>query len=45
MKQYFIMLDYPSLAAVAAVVREGSFEKAAALLKITPSAVSQGQGI
>ncbi|MGE6694705.1 LysR family transcriptional regulator ArgP [Sphingobium limneticum] len=41
MKQYFIMLDYPSLAAVAAVVREGSFEKAAALLKITPSAVSQ----
>ena len=41
MKQCFIMLDYPSLAAVAAVVREGSFEKAAALLKITPSAVSQ----
>lgn len=35
------MLDYPSLAAVAAVVREGSFEKAASLLKITPSAVSQ----
>ncbi|MBZ9648515.1 LysR family transcriptional regulator ArgP [Sphingobium sp. 3R8] len=35
------MLDYPSLSAVAAVVREGSFEKAAALLKITPSAVSQ----
>lgn len=41
MKQCFIMLDYSSLAAVAAVVREGSFEKAAALLKITPSAVSQ----
>ncbi|NML11734.1 LysR family transcriptional regulator ArgP [Sphingobium sp. AR-3-1] len=35
------MLDYPSLAAISAVVREGSFEKAAALLKITPSAVSQ----
>lgn len=35
------MLDYPSLAAVAAVVREGSFEKAAAVLGITPSAVSQ----
>ncbi|MEZ0497055.1 LysR family transcriptional regulator ArgP [Sphingomonas sp. IW22] len=41
MKQHFIMLDYPSLAAVVAVVREGSFEKAASLLKITPSAVSQ----
>lgn len=35
------MLDYPSLAAVAAVVREGSFERAAAVLGITPSAVSQ----
>jgi LysR family transcriptional regulator (chromosome initiation inhibitor) len=35
------MLDYPSLAAVAAVVREGSFERAAAALGITPSAVSQ----
>lgn len=41
MKQYFIMLDYPSLAALAAVVREGSFEKAALSLGITPSAVSQ----
>lgn len=41
MKQCFIMLDYPSLAALAAVVREGSFEKAAISLGITPSAVSQ----
>jgi LysR family transcriptional regulator (chromosome initiation inhibitor) len=41
MKQYFIVLDYSSLAAVAAVVREGSFEKAAQSLGITPSAVSQ----
>ena len=35
------MLDYPALAAVAAVIREGSFERAAAALGITPSAVSQ----
>lgn len=35
------MLDYPSLAAVAAVAREGSFEKAALGLGVTPSAVSQ----
>lgn len=35
------MLDYPSLAAVAAVVREGTFERAAVALAITPSAVSQ----
>jgi LysR family transcriptional regulator (chromosome initiation inhibitor) len=35
------MLDYPSLAALAAVVREGSFERAAAVLGVTPSAVSQ----
>lgn len=35
------MLDYPALAALAAVVREGSFEKAAAALGVTPSAVSQ----
>lgn len=41
MKQDFIMLDYPALAALAAVVREGSFERAAAALGITPSAVSQ----
>jgi LysR family transcriptional regulator (chromosome initiation inhibitor) len=35
------MLDYTSLAAVAAVVREGSFERAARTLNVTTSAVSQ----
>ena len=35
------MLDYPSIAAMAAVVREGTFERAATALGITPSAVSQ----
>jgi len=35
------MLDYSSLAAIAAVAREGSFDKAAAALGVTPSAVSQ----
>ena len=35
------MLDYSALAAVAAVAREGSFDKAAAALGVTPSAVSQ----
>lgn len=35
------MLDYLALAAVAAVIREGSFERAAASLGVTPSAVSQ----
>ena len=35
------MLDYSSLSAVAAVVREGSFERAARALNVTPSAVSQ----
>ena len=35
------MLDYFSLAALAAVVREGSFERAARGLHVTPSAVSQ----
>jgi LysR family transcriptional regulator (chromosome initiation inhibitor) len=35
------MLDYDALAAVAAVLREGSFERAAGALGITPSAVSQ----
>jgi|SRR5688572_7999979 LysR family transcriptional regulator (chromosome initiation inhibitor) len=35
------MLDYLSLAAVAAVVQEGSFERAARALNVTPSAVSQ----
>jgi LysR family transcriptional regulator (chromosome initiation inhibitor) len=34
-------LDYPALAALAAVVREGGFERAAAVLGVTPSAVSQ----
>lgn len=35
------MLDYASLAAIAAIVREGSFDRAAAVLGVTPSAVSQ----
>lgn len=35
------MLDYPSLFTLAAVVREGSFERAARSLHVTPSAVSQ----
>ncbi len=35
------MMDYPALAALAAVVREGSFEKAALALGVTPSAMSQ----
>lgn len=35
------MLDYPLLSAVGAVIREGSFERAAASLGVTPSAVSQ----
>ncbi len=35
------MLDYASLAALVAVVREGSFERAARALSVTPSAVSQ----
>lgn len=35
------MLDYASLAALAAVVREGSFERAAQSLNVTPSAISQ----
>ena len=35
------MLDYQSLEALAAVVREGSFERAAQALHVTPSAVSQ----
>ena len=35
------MLDYASLAALATVVREGSFERAARALHVTPSAVSQ----
>src|SRR5579863_6337971 len=35
------MLDEALLAAVAAVAREGSFERAARVLHVTPSAVSQ----
>src|ERR1700720_4305865 len=35
------MLDYASLAAVATIVREGSFERAARALNLTPSAISQ----
>src|SRR5687767_8601478 len=35
------MLDYASLAAVAAVAHEGSFERAARTLNVTPSAISQ----
>lgn len=35
------MLDYALVAAIAAVVREGSFERAARALAITPSALSQ----
>jgi LysR family transcriptional regulator (chromosome initiation inhibitor) len=35
------MLDYAALTALAAVVREGSFERAALALHVTPSAVSQ----
>ena len=35
------MLDYSALRAVSMVVQTGSFEKAAAILNVTPSAVSQ----
>ena len=35
------MLDYAALSALAAVVREGSFERAASALHVTPSAISQ----
>lgn len=35
------MLDYAQLTALAAVLREGSFERAARVLHLTPSAVSQ----
>lgn len=34
-------IDHGNLRALAAVVREGSFERAAAILNVTPSAVSQ----
>ncbi|SEL37609.1 LysR family transcriptional regulator, chromosome initiation inhibitor [Roseovarius nanhaiticus] len=36
-----MVVDYAALRAVAAVVRSGSFERAAASLNVTPSAVSQ----
>ncbi len=36
-----LLLDYTSLFALATVVREGSFERAARTLHVTPSAVSQ----
>ncbi len=35
------MLDYAALSALASVVREGSFERAARALHVTPSAISQ----
>ena len=35
------MLDYAALAALGAVVREGSFDRAARALHVTPSAISQ----
>src|SRR3982074_2478671 len=35
------MLDYASLSAIAAVMREGSFERAARALNVTSSAISQ----
>lgn len=35
------MLDYAALSALSAVIREGSFERAALALHVTPSAVSQ----
>ena len=35
------MLDYAALSALATVIREGSFERAAMALHVTPSAVSQ----
>jgi LysR family transcriptional regulator, chromosome initiation inhibitor len=34
-------IDYPALFALAAVIREGSFERAARALYVTPSAISQ----
>ena len=35
------MIDYPALRAVAAIIQTGSFEKAARVLNVTPSAISQ----
>lgn len=37
----YLMLDYSALSALAAVIREGSFERAARSLHVTPSAISQ----
>jgi hypothetical protein len=36
------MLDYASVSALAAVIREGSFERAVPALHVTPLAVSHG---
>jgi len=41
LRKNIFMIDYFSLAALATVVREGSFERAARALHVTPSAVSQ----
>ncbi|MBY5406174.1 LysR family transcriptional regulator ArgP [Rhizobium leguminosarum] len=35
------MIDYPALRAVATIVQTGSFERAATVLNVTPSAISQ----
>jgi LysR family transcriptional regulator (chromosome initiation inhibitor) len=40
-RKTYSMLDYAALTALAAVVREGSFERAARALHVTPSAISQ----
>src|SRR5690606_12804741 len=40
-QERIMQLDHDNLRALAAVVREGSFERAAAALHVTPSAVSQ----
>ena len=39
--KFFYMLDYAGLEALAAVLREGSFDRAARKLHVTPSAISQ----
>jgi LysR family transcriptional regulator (chromosome initiation inhibitor) len=41
LRRTYAMLDYAALSALAAVVREGSFERAARALHVTPSAISQ----
>jgi LysR family transcriptional regulator (chromosome initiation inhibitor) len=41
LRKTYAMLDYAALSALAAVVREGSFERAARALHVTPSAISQ----